>query len=601
MTPAKTGLFAIMAGLLAACAPNPPALQTANKTIWLQQNWNEEQREWFYFTSQGTATLPLPYEWFIALERPELSVFGEPGLLSSGEYLPRFGFIADKKSKANPAGLPVGFAVDYDYKDPVSGQAFHSIGFTCAACHTGQINYKGTKVIVDGGPAVTDVPSLVASLGYAMAYTKFVPFRFDRFAKRVLGANYSDENKAKLWNEFEQVWNEFQRLAKLDKGVAKDSVKEGFARLDALSRIGNQVFAINFKESNYHATDAPVSYPHIWSRAWYDWVQYDASIMQPMVRNAGESLGVAAGINLAGPKETRFNSTAKVKELYELEELLAGSKPPTDNHQFNGLYSPKWPEQVFGAIDTKRADAGKKLYVEYCQSCHLPPVDSEEFWSDQHWSPANEAGQRYLHPLNSAISEIGTDPMQAKALADRTVDTQGMGLNTTVYVPGKMGCEPAPVKDGSAVPYGAALGAVVQETVKYWYDKHNIPEADRNRMNGYRPNCLDAGMQYAARPLNGIWATPPYLHNGSVPNLYALLSPVSERPATFYLGNQEFDPQAVGYQTGKFEGGFNLDTQLKGNSNRGHEFDDGPKGKGIIGPRLTPEQRSALVEYLKTL
>ena len=57
----------------------------------------------------------------------------------------------------------------------------------------------------------------------------------------------------------------------------------------------------------------------------------------------------------------------------------------------------------------------------------------------------------------------------------------------------------------------------------------------------------------------------------------------------------------VGYQKDKFDGGFNLDTRLKGNSNKGHEFDDAPRGNGVIGPRLTPEQRSALVEYLKTL
>src|SRR5712672_1888448 len=50
------------------------------------------------------------------------------------------------------------------------------------------------------------------------------------------------------------------------------------------------------------------------------------------------------------------------------------------------------------------------------------------------------------------------------------------------------------------------------------------------------------------RFLDGVWATPPYLHNGSVPNIYALLSPVSERPKSFYLGRREFDPFCVGYQ-----------------------------------------------------
>jgi hypothetical protein len=45
-----------------------------------------------------------------------------------------------------------------------------------------------------------------------------------------------------------------------------------------------------------------------------------------------------------------------------------------------------------------------------------------------------------------------------------------------------------------------------------------------------------------------------------------------------------------------------VDTTRPGNSNRGHEFDDAPAGtSGVIGPKLSPEQRRDLVEYLKTL
>jgi hypothetical protein len=119
-------------------------------------------------------------------------------------------------------------------------------------------------------------------------------------------------------------------------------------------------------------------------------------------------------------------------------------------------------------------------------------------------------------------------------------------------------------------------------------------------MNGFCPDGVRAPLQYKARPLNGIWATPPYLHNGSVPNLYALLSPVVERPKTFYLGNRKYDPINVGYRTEDFPGGSKLDTSIRGNSNSGHEFNNG-SGKGIIGPLLTPDERRALIEYLKTL
>ncbi len=52
------------------------------------------------------------------------------------------------------------------------------------------------------------------------------------------------------------------------------------------------------------------------------------------------------------------------------------------------------------------------------------------------------------------------------------------------------------------------------------------------------------GAKYKGRPLNGIWATAPYLHNGSVPNLDALLQPAAKRPASFSIGVRTFDPVA---------------------------------------------------------
>ena len=50
------------------------------------------------------------------------------------------------------------------------------------------------------------------------------------------------------------------------------------------------------------------------------------------------------------------------------------------------------------------------------------------------------------------------------------------------------------------------------------------------------------GARYKARPLDGIWATAPYLHNGSVPNLDALLQPAAKRPLSFSIGVKTFDP-----------------------------------------------------------
>ena len=116
---------------------------------------------------------------------------------------------------------------------------------------------------------------------------------------------------------------------------------------------------------------------------------------------------------------------------------------------------------------------------------------------------------------------------------------------------------------------------------------------------------------YKARSLNGIWATAPYLHNGSVPTLYQLLLPKKGpgdpvdgeyRPDTFVVGSREFDAQNVGM---KWQGyaGFVFRTSIPGNSNAGHEYTTGrtPQPDGSLPPALNKEQRLDLLEYLKTL
>ena len=90
------------------------------------------------------------------------------------------------------------------------------------------------------------------------------------------------------------------------------------------------------------------------------------------------------------------------------------------------------------------------------------------------------------------------------------------------------------------------------------------------------------------------------MHNGSVPNLYEMLIPAKDRTKKFYVG-REFDPVRVGLDTSGASGKFLMDTELLGNSNAGHSFEDGPRGNGVIGPLLTDDERWALVEYLKSI
>jgi hypothetical protein len=140
----------------------------------------------------------------------------------------------------------------------------------------------------------------------------------------------------------------------------------------------------------------------------------------------------------------------------------------------------------------------------------------------------------------------------------------------------------------------------VESVNDHWYAGQGYTGAEKRWWEGERPNCLQEPLAYKARPLDGVWATPPFLHNGSVPSIYHLLSPVEERPATFYLGSKEYDPVYLGYRQDRAEGLFELDTSKPGNHNSGHEFNHG-KGQGIIGRHLSEPERWALVEYLKTI
>jgi mono/diheme cytochrome c family protein len=99
---------------------------------------------------------------------------------------------------------------------------------------------------------------------------------------------------------------------------------------------------------------------------------------------------------------------------------------------------------------------------------------------------------------------------------------------------------------------------------------------------------------YQASLLDGIWLRGPYLHNGSVPTLRALLDPPAERPVEFYRGYDLFDAEAVGFVSWGAEAervGFLYDTRLPGNHSSGH----------VWGTQLDDAQKMALVEYLKTL
>src|SRR5579871_1557022 len=106
----KTSFSALIFSMIAIGAADGALAQSATPASvsatlqYAKQGWTDDDRQTFYTTSQGSHMMP--YLWFKALRRLDVD---EP---FAGDQLQRYGYLPNDKSKLNPEGLPVGFAID---------------------------------------------------------------------------------------------------------------------------------------------------------------------------------------------------------------------------------------------------------------------------------------------------------------------------------------------------------------------------------------------------------------------------------------------------------------------------------------------------------
>jgi hypothetical protein len=263
----RASTFLLALALCGALGCNlPPERPQPSRLVHAEQGWTDRDRAIYYYTPQGTELHGLRYEWFRFLEVP----FGSERL-ASPQVLARFGFLYDPEQLVpgyqppgyNPANLPVGFT---SHVDTVSGESV--LGLSCAACHTGQIEYRGTAIRIDGGQALHEVAAtalgdFIPTMLLSLQATYASPFKFDRFAKRVLGVRYP-EGKVQLSHALGRTIDAF--AVEGYRGIARGlyPVDGGPGRIDALDHIANTVFGDNLDPDNYRVGNAPVSYPHLW-------------------------------------------------------------------------------------------------------------------------------------------------------------------------------------------------------------------------------------------------------------------------------------------------------------------------------------------------
>ena len=522
--------------------PVPGATDVVN----LEQGWSRETQDRAWFTSFGSRLMP--YEWFLSLEQANNNE-----LFRSDAHLAEFGFLTQHATANNPDGLPVGFSRDVDQRQ----QPW--IGLTCAACHTGEVHFRGTKIRIDGGQSLLDFTAFDDAVIAAMIATAADSAKFERFADRVLTGARSDRAARDALSA--ALGARAQQLQSRNRMNATD-VPYGYGRLDAFGQIFNAASVVFLDQpDNRRTPDAPVSYPVLWSAAHLDVVQWNGSAPNfgpgPLVQNATTALAVYGDVHMTRQDGLRgYASSVDVENLALIQNWVYDLK------------SPQWPQRILGDISAPRAARGHQLYTDNCQSCHA--------LSDR------DDPTRKLKTTLVPLDDIGTDRRAAENFVTSDSATGFLQGQKVAYMAGEhMGERTATIN----IVVHAALGALLRHPLE------SMRAALTDYHSVYKASVDAQPLHYKARPLDGIWSSAPYLHNGSVPTLHDLLLPPEQRPATFYVGGRDFDAQRVGLDTSQGDARNLFDTRAIGNGNGGHTY----------GTRLSLDQKKDLIEFLKTL
>jgi len=329
--------------------------------------------------------------------------------------------------------------------------------------------------------------------------------------------------------------------------------------------------------------EQPQRFPRVWGFKDYDWVEWTIDTNTVMERNVTETLGGGATVVLDPKAASLFESSIPIKNMHDLEWVAYYIDPP------------RWPAAIFGEIKPDLAAAGQRIFQSRCAGCHE--------YGDDRRSPTGLIELRAMRP-----EDVGTDATAALRISCPVRDTGPLTIPPRSYTAENSQL----LKNCAGVTAGtpftsSSFARTVQAAVDGIKQKafaaagidaaqqRTMEDLDQHGAIAWRDTLLDTRPPYgpyAARPLYGIWAAAPYLHNGSVPTLYDLLLPPEQRPKTFALGGREYDPVRLGFvvETACSQQDCLVDTTRTGDGNGGH----------LWGTDLADPDRTALLEYLKT-
>ena len=229
----------------------------------------------------------------------------------------------------------------------------------------------------------------------------------------------------------------------------------------------------------------------------------------------------SAALRPKRPGRTGYSSSVQVRKLWELENLV------------RSLWSPLWPDGL-PAIDEKLRQEGEEVSKRVdAARCHQDIVRTDA-----------------KRTVKAKMIAVGTDDRMAVNFAKRRTSTGKLegAYKQVVGPPIASGDRLGPEASAEEVLSHAVIGTIVGSGYPAPQDELTKIEFRRRRANvagQFAPSTAPGGI-YKGRPLNGIWATAPYLHNGSVPTLADLLKPAKDRRKTFSIGSRSLTPRMSG-------------------------------------------------------
>ena len=557
--------------LSAACSEPaaPPEAPSAAppRVVQLNQGWSEREAQFYNHADEGTNIAPIDF----LLNLPDPARRGSKFVDS---LVAEYGFIPSPRSEFNPHRLPVGFAID---ERPVEFGDRVYAGITCSACHTRQLTYAGDGgpgesgswiLAVHGGPGLVDIPRFNRDLYDAFFALLQDDVLAQEFAQGVLGKAPSAEEVAALRAEVREFSEPVSVTRSILAGAKIPAADFGPGNLNALSQGNYNNFGLGAwltKKGMLPPSSDPmplprfegsVNLPPMWFAHADTWAQWFAEIHDPGPRNWIQSVStsevrppkmVAALKDRVVLASVHFDNIAEIQRSLEL------------------LRTPKWPEQVFGPLDRAKVEQGRAVYEQSCAECHTRKA-----------LPPNSLGVVFKE---RPAFDVGTDPTAyqqfAEGAAVRAVGLERLSKGIIAFRQAQLAQQP-----------GADVAGYMNS---YSRGRPNVFRlATDNYANKQDANWPKTGAAYWASPLEGIFASSPYFHNGSVRTLRDVLTPPDQRPKTFRTGSTEFDVAGVGLRD---DGRFVYDTSEPGKGNGGHAF----------GTDLPQDQKDALIEYLKSL